>query len=175
MVTSLADLSNRRSAEMFAEFPTIEFRDVWQKNDTRAEADVMALWARERVLPSNVDPAARVKEICVAAYEKDDLVGISTVTINTLQVVRQKMAFFRILIANAHRTRKLILPLGYAMHQAMERYALAHPKLQIAGTAAVVTAAQGIYKPVSSAEHTLIGYTSHNEPVLLRWFDHFRF
>ena len=175
MATSLAELSNIRSREMFEEFSNIEFRDVWRKNDPQAEADAVALWQRMGILPRGVDPHARAKELCVVAYENNALVAISTVAIDLLQVVRTKMAFFRALVDDQHRAQKVLLPLTYAVHQAMERYALANPELKIGGTAAVVVASNTIYKPVGSSEMMLIGYTARNEPVLLRWFDHYRF
>ena len=175
MATSLADLSNIRSREMFEEFSNIEFRDVWRKDDKQAEADVIALWQRSGVLPKGVDPRQRAKEICVLAYENGALVAVTTVTLDMLQVVRTKMAFFRALVDSEYRSQKVLVPLTYAMHQAMERYAIAHPDLKIGGTAAVVSAPNTIYKPVGSAEMILVGYTTRNEPVLLRWFDHYRF
>jgi hypothetical protein len=175
MATSLTDLSNIRSRELFAEFSNIEFRDVWRKDDKQAEADAIALWQRMRNLPQGVDPYARAKELCVVAYERGKLVAITTVTLDMLQVVRTKMAFFRALVDDERRAQKVLVPLTYALHQAMERYAQAHPELKIGGTAAVVAAPNTIYKPIGSAEMMLIGYTTRNEPVLLRWFDHYRF
>jgi hypothetical protein len=175
MATSLADLSNIRSRELFEEYSNIEFRDVWRKDDKQAEADVVALWNRLGILPKDVDPYQRAKEICVLAYEGGKLLAVTTVTIDMLQVVRTKMAFFRALVDDERRSQKVLVPLTYAMHQAMERYATAHPELKIGGTAAVVSAPNTIYKPIGSAEMILIGYTQRNEPVLLRWFDGYRF
>ena len=175
MATSLADLSNIRSRELFEEFSNIEFRDVWRKDDKQAEADAVALWQRMGVLPKGVNADARAKEICVAAYEGNELIAITTATIDMLQVVRTKMAFCRALVSDNHRSQKVVVPLTYAMHQALERYAIASPDLRIGGTVAVVSAPNTIYKPVGSAEMILVGYTSRNEPVLLRWFNSYRF
>ncbi|HEY8947394.1 MAG TPA: hypothetical protein VIM56_00775 [Rhizomicrobium sp.] len=175
MATSLAELSNIRSRELYEEFSGIEFRDVWRKNDAQAEADAVAMWQRMGILPQGIDPYARAKELAVVAYENGRLVAITTVTIDILQVVRTKMAFFRALVDDQHRAQKVLVPLTYALHQAMERYAQAHPELKIGGTAAVVVAPNTIYKPVGSAEMILIGYTNRNEPVLVRWFDGYRF
>jgi len=175
MATSLAELSNIRSREIYEEFSGVEFRDVWRKNDAQAEADAVAMWQHMGILPQGVDPHARAKELAVVAYENGRMIAITTVTIEILQVVRTKMAFFRALVDDQHRSQKVLVPLTYALHQAMERYALAHPELKIGGTAAVVAAPNTIYKPIGSAEMILIGYTQRNEPVLLRWFDGFRF
>lgn len=175
MATSLADLSNIRSRELFEEFSNVEFRDVWRANDPQAEADAIAMWQRMGNLPQGVNPHARAKELCVVAYENQRLIAITTVTLDMLQVVRTKMAFFRALVDDQHRAQKILVPLTYALHQAMERYAQAHPELKIGGTAAVVAAPNTIYKPIGSAEMILVGYTPRNEPVLLRWFDSYRF
>ena len=175
MATNFAELFKIRSRELFEEFSDIEFRDVWRKDDKQAEADVIALWERMGVLPKGVNPNARAKEICVVAYKGSELVAVTTVTIEMLQVVRTKMAFIRALVADSHRTQKILTPLACALHQAMERYALAHPELRIGGTAAVIAPPNTIYKPVGSAGMNLIGYTNKNEPVLLRWFDSYRF
>lgn len=174
MATSLAELSNTRASQMFEEFSTIEFRDVWRKNDAQAEADAVALWQRLGNLPQGVDPYQRAKELCVVAYEGSKLVAITTVTLDMLQVVRTRMAFFRALVDDERRAQKVLVPLTYALHQTMERYAQAHPEQKIGGTAAVVAAPNTIYKPVGSAEMVLIGYTTRNEPLLLRWFDSYR-
>lgn len=175
MATSLAELSNTRASQMFEEFSQIEFRDVWQKNDEQAEADVVALWRRMSVLPADVDATARAKEVCIAAYEGKELVAVSTVTIETMPRVRAKMAFLRVLVSRGNRSQKIVLPLTYAVYQAMERYAQANPEFKIGGTAAVVVAPNTIYKPVGSAEMILVGYTHRDEPLLLRWFDSYRF
>lgn len=175
MATSLADLSNTRASQLFEEFSNVEFRDVWRKNDAQAEADAVAMWQRLGILPQNVDPYMRAKELAVIAYESGKLIAITTVTIDMLQVVRCKMAFFRALVDDQRRAQKVLVPLTYALHQAMERYALAHPEQKIGGTAALVAAPNTIYKPIGSAEMMLVGYTTRNEPVLLRWFDSYRF
>jgi hypothetical protein len=46
--------------------------------------------------------------------------------------------------------------------------------MRLGGTVAVVTSTPGIYKPIGSAHMVLIGYTARNEPVTVRWFDHYR-
>jgi hypothetical protein len=150
------------------------FRDVWQQNDAKAEADVVALWQRLNILPAGVSPQARAKELCVAAYDGDQLAAVTTATIDTLQVVRTKMVFLRALVAPEYRSRKVVVPLTLETHEALSRYALAHPDQKLGGTVAIVTSNPGIYKPIGSAHMILIGYTARNEPVTVRWFDHYR-
>lgn len=174
MIDSLAELSNRRAQQMFEEFSDIGFRDVWQKNDIKSEMDVATFWEKHGALPANVHPKTRVKQVCVIAYKGSEVVAVSTIKIDMLQTVRQKMGFYRAFVAPELRSQKILLPLTYAVHHAMERYALAHPELRLGGLAALVTAEQGIYKPVGSSEMMLIGYTRDSIPIMIRWFDHFR-
>jgi hypothetical protein len=151
-----------------------EFRDVWRKNDGKAEADIVALWQRLNILPAGVNPLARAKELCVAAYDGDRLAAVTTATIDTLQVVRTRMVFLRALVAPEYRAKKVVVPLTLETHEVLSRYALAYPDQKHGGTVAIVTSNPGIYKPIGSAHMVLIGYTARNEPVTVRWFDHFR-
>jgi hypothetical protein len=151
-----------------------EFRNAWRKDDGKVEADAIALWQRLNILPQGVSPQARAKELCVAAYDSDRLAAITTATIDTLQVVRAKMLFLRALVAPEYRSRKVVVPLTLRTHEALSQYALDNPQMRLGGTVAIVTSTPGIYKPVGSADMVLIGYTARNEPVTLRWFDHYR-
>jgi hypothetical protein len=159
---------------MIAMSDNFVFRDVWQQSDARAEADVIALWQRLDILPAGVNPQSRAKELCVAAYDGDRLAAVTTATVDTLQVVRTRMLFLRALVAPEYRSKKVVVPLTLETHEALSRYALAHPDQRLGGTVAVVTSRPGIYKPIGSAHMVLIGYTARNEPVTLRWFDHHR-
>jgi hypothetical protein len=117
----------------------------------------------------------RAKEICVAAYEGKNLVGVSTATIEPMPHVRQKMVFFRLFVVPEHRHREIVIPLGVAVHEAAEKYALAHPELNLGGTAAIVAVPGIMNKPISRANLFLVGYSPRNEPLILHWFDHFKF
>jgi hypothetical protein len=84
------------------------------------------------------------------------------------------MLFLRALVAPEYRSKKVVVPLTLKTHEALSQYALDNPELRLGGTVAIVTSTPGIYKPVGSADMVLIGYTARNEPVTLRWFDHYR-
>jgi hypothetical protein len=151
----------------------LRFKDVWQQNDAAAERDAIGLWRAARAF-SEDRAGERAKELCVVAYDGDQPVAVSTATIGRLGVVRQTMAFLRAFVAPDHRSEKIVVPLTFAAHESMLKYALANPQLRIGGTAGVVTSNPGIYKPIGSALMILIGYTPNDEPIIVRWFDHFR-
>ena len=152
----------------------VTHKDVWFKNDAKVEQDAIAAWTAAKVLPPNQDPMQRAKEICVAAYEGKNLVGVSTATIEPMPLVRRKMVYFRLFVVPEHRHREIVIPLGLAVHEAAEKYALAHPELGLGGTAAIVVVNGIMNKPITRAHLILAGYTQKNEPIILRWFDHYK-
>ncbi len=152
----------------------LELRDVWRRNDVRTELDVIALWSRDGALVPEIDPVARSKTLCIAAYDAGEVVGVSTVELQWMAPVRAEMAFLRVYIAKAHRARKLIHPIAAATYDAMQRFALANPQLRLGGTAATVLSKPGIYKPVTETGMVLIGYDAEDAPLIVRWFEHFR-
>ena len=137
-------------------------------------ADVIALWRRDVALIPQIDPTARAKTLCIAAYAAGELVGLSTVEIELMPQVRAQMAFLRVYIAKAHRARKLIHPIAAATYDAMRRFAVANPELRLGGLAAQVLSKPGIYKPVSEIGMVLIGYDAEDAPLIVRWFEHYR-
>ncbi|MBI3675093.1 MAG: hypothetical protein HY243_00555 [Proteobacteria bacterium] len=153
----------------------VTHKDVWFKNDAKVEQDAIAAWKAADALPPRQDPMLRAKEICVAAYEGKNLVAVSTATIEPMPMVRRKMVFFRLFVVPEHRHREIVIPLGLAVHQAAEKYALAHPELELGGTAAIVSVKGVMNKPITRAHLILASYSRKNEPIILRWFDHFKF
>jgi hypothetical protein len=152
----------------------LHFKDVWLKNDAAAQADAINLWRDSNAFLPSANPNERAKELCVVAYDESKPIAVATAAIRPLSMVREKMAFLRAFVSPDYRSQKVVVPLTYAAHEALSNYARQNPQLRIGGTAAVVTSKPGIYKPVGSAEMVLIGYTRNEEPVIVRWFDHFR-
>jgi hypothetical protein len=150
------------------------FRDVWRKNDASVERDVIAAWKKEAALPPDVDPKERVKELCVVTCDKDQLAAISTCEIRLVPHVRQQMAVTRSFILPEYRQIGLVRRLTYSLHETMERYALANPNLRIGGTAGIAALNLTRDWPPLFADMSLIAFTKENEPIMLRWFDHFR-
>jgi hypothetical protein len=95
------------------------YKDVWLKNDAKAEQDAIAAWTAANVLPHGLDPMTRAKELAVVAYDGDTLVAISTCAIEYLKEVRQQMAMFRIFIVRDRRKEGIGIPLTHAMYDAM--------------------------------------------------------
>jgi hypothetical protein len=152
----------------------IEFRDVWLKDDEAVRRDAMELGVKMGTGTSNYTPEMWAKGLCVAAYDGSELVSIMPCEIRFAQRVRVNMAFLRSFVVPNHRKRGIVVPLTYKAHDVMRLYAVAHPEMRIGGTMGIVTAKGHMDEPVTKAEMVLIGYTPKGEPLVLRWFDHFK-
>jgi hypothetical protein len=150
---------------------SVVFRNVWQKSDARAEQDASKAWSVAGVL-GGLDPQERAKELCVVVYDGDELVALTTAYTAYLPMVREVMAFYRVFVVPTYRQRRVAIQLAYATHEAMSEFAQARPQLRIGGTAIIVSVRGFIDKPARD-ELTLIGYSKNDEPILVRWFDHF--
>lgn len=162
---------SKRSAAIQEEF---EFRDVWLKPDPQARADAIALWRAHNALEKDVPIEERAKALCIAAYDGETLCALSTGFIHLMECVRTNMAFFRIFIAPEYRERRIAIPLTYATHDAMHRYATAHPRLRIGGTAASVNDPRHMDRPVLGAGMVFVGFNELGQHLLLKWFEDFR-
>jgi hypothetical protein len=150
------------------------FKDVWKKNDADAERDVIAAWTAASALPGKVDPAARAKELLIAAYDGDELAAVTTCTIKYQQMLRANMALFRLFIVPGYRRNGLASPMAYHSFEAMRAYSLANPQERIGGLIAYVTTREHLRKPYTPSERLmLIGYSEKGTPIIAKWFDHF--
>jgi hypothetical protein len=151
------------------------FKDVWKKNDSTAERDAIAAWTAAGILPPGVDPKDRIRELCVVAYDGDKLAAISTCEIRMVPHVRQKMAVSRGFILPDFRRGGIGHGLTNAVYESMERYALANPDLRIGGMAGIVVVKINKQEVQTVFEGMIFaGYTVNDEPIMLRWFNHFR-
>ena len=152
----------------------IVFRDVWLRNDARAEADAIAAWDAAGDRLGRKTSLERAKMLCIVAYEGGRVAGTVTGEIGYMRMVRENMAFLQAFVVPQYRSQSLIIDLALAFHTAMTRFALAQPQLRIGGSAAQIPNPGAIDKPVGRGGLVLIGYNELNWPVKVRWFDHFR-
>jgi len=152
----------------------IEYRNVWRKDDPDVRRDATMLG--QRVAPNAVrlEPGFWSKDLCVVAYEGTELIALAPGEIRFAERVQQNMAFLRVFVVPEKRERGIVVPLTLKFHEVMRRYALDHPDQKIGGTMAVVTAKGFVDKPVTKAFMVLAGYSPRGEPLIVRWFDHFK-
>ena len=75
---------------------TITFRTAWRKADKEIERDAIAFWQKKgNLLPAQVSPEARARQLCAVAYRDGEPVGVSTATIEFVPQFRMRMAAYR--------------------------------------------------------------------------------
>jgi hypothetical protein len=150
------------------------FRDVWLKNDAKARRDAIAAWQAAGDMLGDLSHEARAQMLCIVGYDGARLCATLTCEVRYMPHVRENMAFIQIFVVPDYRQRGVVIPLTVASHAAMNRYALEHPQLRIGGTAGRVVVRGTLDKPVGGAMMILVGYNLRNEPLMIRWFDHFK-
>tara|TARA_R110000824_G_scaffold118960_18_gene272516 strand:+ start:38926 stop:39405 length:480 start_codon:yes stop_codon:yes gene_type:complete len=152
----------------------VRYVTAWQRNDPKCEADAVSFWQETRMLPPDVDPRQRAKEIVSMAYQGDRVVGVTTAEVAYLEQVRQKFALMRILIHPDLEKSGVSVPLTIHAREVLREWAKANPQEKVAGYAAIITAPGYGQKPVLPAGLVLIGYNAQGRQVRVYWFDHFR-
>ncbi|NQU38050.1 MAG: hypothetical protein HQ526_10720 [Actinobacteria bacterium] len=116
----------------------IDLRSCWQRPDSQIHADAVAFWASQQLLPEDVDPLMRAKELIAVAYSGDRLVGVTTGVVGPLAQLRRDFVFLRCSVdANARRSGIAYQLTDHAI-QALAGWAHTDPGNQVAGVAAIV-------------------------------------
>jgi hypothetical protein len=152
----------------------IECRNVWLKDDPKVLSDALALGKRMTPRTKPFEPDIWARNLCVAAYKDDRLVAEAIVDVRFSERVRATMGYVRAFVAPECRERGLVIPLTLLSHEIIRKHALGNPGMRIGGTMAVITARGYLDEPVGKAFMVLIGYAPNGDPVMVRWFDHFK-
>src|SRR5262245_54430650 len=75
--------------------PGFELRPAWRLRDSQIEADAIEFWTRLKLLPRDVRPLDRAKELIAVVYKDDQIVGVHTATIERVKQVRARLAMLR--------------------------------------------------------------------------------
>jgi len=153
-------------------------RVAWRRDDPVIAADAIAFWNRIGVLPQDVDPAERAKELIAVAYKDGVLIAVATATIEHVDFLGVRMAVLRGATDPAHRRSHAQLALAVPSHDALREWALANPGEKLAGAIAFVAPGEwGDFTRIPvwpESELEVAGYTADNQQIRIRWFDHFR-
>jgi hypothetical protein len=152
----------------------IRYVAAWRRNDPKIERDAVAMWNEMRILPPNVRPEERAKELVTVAYAGERIVGITTASLQAYQPVRQRFAWGRILLRPEVEKTGLVVPLTIAMREELREWSVANPAERVAGFAIVLTAPGYGAAPVIAAGLALAGYSAEGHQIRLYWWDHFR-
>jgi GNAT superfamily N-acetyltransferase len=155
-----------------------EVRIGWRRDDAEIEADAIAFWNRTGILPPDVRPEDRAKEVLAAVYEDGRMIALATAHIEWIAELRARFVLVRAATDPEHRRRGAMRALGLPVRQTLERWAFDHQEEKVAGQFGYANAAWGelVKWPVAPLTGQIVaGYTAEGEQVRLVWYDHFRF
>jgi hypothetical protein len=156
----------------------LEIRAAWRRDDPRIEADAIDFWKRLDVLPPDVTPEQRVKELIAVAYQDGRLVSVATATIERFEHLRANFAVLRGATDPAFRRSGAQLALAVPSRRLLEQWAADHPEAGLAGGLAFLDPAEwgGFARiPVwPESGLTFIGYATDGRQVRVAWFDDYR-
>jgi len=156
-----------------------DVRVAWRRDDLRIEADAIALWNQPGVLPADVRPEVRAKQLVAAAYSGDRLAAVATAVPEQVNFLHARMLVLRGMTAPDFRRSHAQVALTLPVKEILETWAAAHPEERVAGVIGFVE--PGIWgemyrMPVAPPwPLTLVAYTHDGLQVRAAWFDHFRF
>jgi hypothetical protein len=154
----------------------IDLRRAWRSDDAAIATDVKAFWARWSLLPPDVDPDQRVKEVILAGYAGGRLVAVSTAVIEFVPFLRTRMAVYRCAMDPEFRRQMLSMLITAHSVKALERWSLETPGEAVMGVMAVLEA--DTYRRKSHPHRapetrlSLVGFTPAGEKIVVAWFDH---
>jgi hypothetical protein len=155
----------------------IDLRAVWRVTTPRIEADAVDFWERLGLLPPDVDPAERARQLAAVAYRDGALIGVMTAALERVEPVRARLAMIRAAVDPEHRRTHVVMALLLATRSTIERWSQAHPEERIAGLGAVIESgelAERQRQPFwPQSRLGLAGYTADGRQFRISWFDDF--
>ena len=157
----------------------ITYATAWRRDDLRLAADAKAFWTGLGLLQPQA-AEQRVKELCSMAYSDGQLVGVTTVLLESFPALGSRFAFYRCAVAPEFRRRYLATLLTRHTLTTMEAWSLENPHENIQGVAAVLQARELGSKAVHpqwadyNIHLNLAGFDQHGDQIRVAWFRHAR-
>lgn len=155
----------------------VELRAAWRLGDAALEADAIAFWQRLGLLPPDVSPAARAKELVALAYRDGAVAGLMTATVQHIDAVRARLAMIRAAVDPAQRQTHVVMALLLFARQTLADWSRDHPAQKVAGLGAVLESRElelrqrQAFWPQSKLG--LAGYTADGRQFRISWFEDF--
>ena len=152
-------------------------RPAWRLSDPAIARDAELFWRREQILPNAVDVGERLRGLCVAGYDGDELIALSTARIRQIDFLAAKLAMLRIATASARRGARLASTISAKSLELLEEWSVANPTESVMGMATVTqTHNYDNVGPVLAVWNRLcfIGWTADGEAMHVAWFAHGR-
>lgn len=155
-----------------------DIRLAWQRNDPEIEADAIDMWSRLGILPTEVKPEDRAKQLVSAAYSEGRIAAVATGVVEHIAFLRARFVVMRSMTAPDFRRTHAQVALALPTMTLLEEWAKANPEEKIAGLIGFVEpGAWGEAARMPCGPYfgwTLVAYTHDNQQVRVIWFDHYR-
>src|SRR5687768_15925131 len=112
---------------------TFDIRPAWRLGDAGIERDAIAFWARTDLLPSEVAPEERARELVAVAYSGDRVIGATTATLNHYGPLRARFAFLRGAVYPVFRRRQVGRTLLQFSRPLLEQWSAENPDEKVLG------------------------------------------
>ncbi|WP_395613008.1 hypothetical protein [Allosphingosinicella sp.] len=158
--------------------PDFELRPAWRLGDARIEADAIAFWTRLGILPADVTPEERAKELVAVAYKDDRIAGVHTARIERVEQVRTRLAMLRSAVDPDHRRTHVSMALTLYSRALLARWSREHPDERLGGLGAILESQQlaerGAQPFWPQTRFILAGYLADGRQLRISWFEDFR-
>ena len=158
--------------------PGFELRPAWRLNDARIEADAIDFWRRLAILPGDVAPEQRAKELISVAYRDDRVVGVHTATIERVEQVRARLAMLRSAVDPEFRRTRVSMAMTLYSRPLLERWSRDNPHERLAGIGAILDsellAKRGKEPWWPQTRFILAGFLADGRQLRISWFEDFR-
>ena len=156
----------------------LDLRLAWRRDDRDIERDAIAFWERLAILPPDVKPADRAKELAAAAYQDGRLVGVSTVSLHRYEPLRGRFAFYRCAVEPEQRRTLAATALTAVTRDRIEQWSAEHPEERVLGLAAIIESTELVqrqrYPLWENSRLNLAGYLADGRQLRVAWFAHAR-
>jgi hypothetical protein len=163
----------------YAARTNIAARPAWRLRDAAVERDAELFWRRERLLPQVADVGERLTELCMAGYDGETLVALTTARIRYVGFLGVKLAMLRVATTAEHRRSRLATFIQAESREYLEQWSAANPDEEVMGMGTIYQVADTGRNPPTpayfpGAHLSFIGWTGNGEQMRVAWFDHGR-
>ena len=155
-----------------------DIRPAWRLRDAEIERDAIDYWTRTGLLPPDVEPTDRARELVAVAYSDGRIIGATTATLNQYGPLRARFAFLRGAVDPEFRRRQVGRTLLQFSRPLLEQWSAEHPEEKVLGLGSIVEGAEFAALrqfPVSpDGQLVLVGYLDDGRQIRVSWFAHAR-
>ncbi|MEY4879243.1 MAG: hypothetical protein RJB62_712 [Pseudomonadota bacterium] len=151
------------------------FVPAWRKNDPKLEADAIAFWEAQNLLPQGLDPQKRARELCGLVYRGDEVIAVSTAVVQELTHLRCRLALYRCAAARSMRREPFSLQVTEESFAHLQKWSLENPNEKVMGMGAIIESRllarhmPSVFWPVGLI---FMGYMPNGQQLRVAWFKH---